>query len=88
MALVIRLQRTGKPKHPHFRVVAIEKSRGAQGQPVEILGHYHPRADKLKDRVVLDKDRYAYWVGKGAKPSDTMRTLVKQLDRGDAEAKA
>jgi small subunit ribosomal protein S16 len=26
----------------------------------------------------IDRERYAYWVGKGAQPSDTVRTVVKR----------
>ena len=38
MAVVIRLQRTGKPKQAYFRVVAIEKGRGAAGKPIGSSG--------------------------------------------------
>ena len=41
--VVIRLQRKGKPHQPYYRVVAIEKARGATGKPIEVLGSYNPR---------------------------------------------
>jgi len=81
MAVVIRLQRVGKPHHPHFRVVAIEQRRGPRGKALEILGHYHPKADKLKDKLVLDQDRFQYWVSKGAKPSETVGVLAGKLKK-------
>ncbi|MBI5208971.1 MAG: 30S ribosomal protein S16 [Elusimicrobia bacterium] len=77
MAVVIRLQRTGKPKQPYYRVVAVEKSRGPVGKPIEVLGWYNPREDKAADKVKFDAARYEYWVKNGAKPSGTVATLLK-----------
>src|SRR5579859_886243 len=54
MAVVIRLQRIGKPKQAHFRVVAIEKRHGPHGKPLEVLGSYNPRIEKAKDKLKID----------------------------------
>ena len=85
MAVVIRFQRVGKPKHPHYRLVAIERSRGPQGKPVEILGHYHPKAEKLKEKLVIDQERYNYWLSKGALPSETVGALVGKLSKPETK---
>ena len=77
MAVVIRLQRTGKPKQPYYRVVAIEKSRGATGKPLEVLGSYDPRGESTAKKVSLKKDRIEHWLKNGALPSDTVAQLVK-----------
>ena len=77
MAVVIRLQRTGKPKQAYYRVVAIEKSRGATGKPIEVLGSYDPRVDNPSKKVQLKKERFDHWVKNGALPSDTVAQLVK-----------
>ncbi|MBI4056324.1 MAG: 30S ribosomal protein S16 [Elusimicrobia bacterium] len=77
MAVVIRLQRVGKPKHPHFRVVAVEKKRGPRGAALEVLGSYDPRADKVKDKLHLKEERLKYWLGVGAQPSETVGSLLK-----------
>jgi small subunit ribosomal protein S16 len=77
MAVVIRLQRTGKPHQPYYRVVAIEKARAASGKPVEILGSYNPREEAAGKKVVLNKDRYEHWIKVGALPSETVVGLVK-----------
>jgi small subunit ribosomal protein S16 len=78
MAVVIRLQRVGKPKQPYYRVVAIEKSRGATGKPLEILGSYNPRIETQKEKAVIKADRFEHWVKNGAKPSPTVASLVKK----------
>jgi small subunit ribosomal protein S16 len=77
MAVVIRLQRTGKPHQPYYRVVAIEKARAASGKPVEILGSYNPREAVAGKKVVLKADRYEHWIKVGALPSETVAALAK-----------
>lgn len=72
--LTIRLTRTGKAHHPHYRIVVQEKRSKLDGKAVEIIGHYHP-ADKEK-LVVIDKERAEYWISKGAQPSDTVTNLL------------
>ena len=81
MAVVIRLQRKGKPHQPYYRVVAIEKARAASGKPVEILGTYNPRETTAGKKVVLKKDRYEHWLKVGARPSETVATLVKSASK-------
>ncbi|MDE2038705.1 MAG: 30S ribosomal protein S16 [Elusimicrobia bacterium] len=86
MAVVIRLQRTGKPKQAYYRVVAIEKSRGAAGQPLEILGSYDPRQETAGKKVQIKKDRFEHWVKNGALPSQTVASLVKAGGKAAAGA--
>ncbi len=76
MAVVLRLQRIGKRTQPHYRIVAIEKSSGPHGQPLEVIGHYNPKATKDKEKVTIDTDKLNRWVKTGAKPSDTVGTLI------------
>jgi len=72
--LVIRLRRAGSKKRPFFRVVVADSRAAADSAFVEILGHYNPRT---KPAIVqVNKDRVDYWVGKGAQPSDSVRTLM------------
>ncbi len=46
------------------------------GKFLEIVGTYNP----LQDPVVVDvkQDRVKYWLGEGAKPSDTVRSILKK----------
>lgn len=81
MAVVIRLQRTGKPHQPYYRVVAIEKARAASGRPVEVLGTYNPREESAGKKVVLNGERYEHWIKIGAKPSETVLALVKSAKK-------
>ena len=84
MAVVIRLQRHGKRTQPHYRMVAIEKSRGPHGRPLEILGHYDPKAEKDKDKVQLKTEKVEYWLKNGAKASSTVASLIKKAKKAAA----
>ncbi|MBI5202620.1 MAG: 30S ribosomal protein S16 [Elusimicrobia bacterium] len=84
MAVVIRLQRTGKTKQAYYRVVAIEKTRGPQGRPLEVIGSYNPRGEKPKEKVQINRERYDHWIKVGAKASDSVASLAKFAKRGEA----
>jgi len=79
--LSIRMRRTGARKNPHFRVVVADSSNSPDGAFIEILGHYHPRFEPA--RITLDLEAVQGWIDKGAQPSDTVRTLLKQIERGE-----
>lgn len=88
MAVVIRLQRIGKPHQPYYRIVTIEKTRGASGKPIEVVGTYNPREETAGKKVVLKADRYQHWLSVGAKPSETVETLVKAVNKAEKKAVA
>jgi small subunit ribosomal protein S16 len=81
--LVIRMRRAGGKNRPFFRVVVTEGTSARDGRFVEVLGHYDPRTKP--ETLKLDRERLAHWIKTGARPSDTVRTLV---DRLPAEAPA
>ena len=72
--LSIRLRRTGSKKRPFFRVVVSEARSKKEGQFIEVLGFYNPRT---KPAVVeINKERIQHWIKSGARPSDSVRTLL------------
>ena len=82
--LSIRLRRTGSAKRPYYRVVVADSRRPREGRFIEILGHYDPRTDPAV--VEIDTARAEYWVGRGARPSETVRNLMKKKPTPAAEA--
>ncbi|HXJ94580.1 MAG TPA: 30S ribosomal protein S16 [Terriglobia bacterium] len=74
--LRIRLARTGAKKKPSYRVVVIDRERARDGRFVEILGHYNPRRNPPE--LVLNQERTAYWLGRGAQPSETVQSFLKK----------
>lgn len=73
--LMIRLSRIGKKKHPFYRVVVTEKTRPRNGRFVEIVGTYDPA--KKPAIIQLNEERVQYWIGKGAQPTDTVRSFLR-----------
>jgi small subunit ribosomal protein S16 len=80
----IHLRRTGAKKDPHYRVVVADSRDARDGSFIEVLGHYHPRFTPA--RVTLDLERIKSWVAKGAQPSDTVKSLVRQVESGKLDA--
>ena len=78
MAVVLRLKKMGTKKKPFYRIVAISKHLKRDGKTLEELGNYDPK--KGKNAVAMDRSRVEYWLEKGAKPSDTVRSIIKRLD--------
>jgi small subunit ribosomal protein S16 len=72
---MIRLARIGKKKRPFYRVVVTEKTRPRNGRFVEIVGTYDPLQKPAA--IKLDDVRVQYWLGKGAQPSDTVRSFLR-----------
>jgi small subunit ribosomal protein S16 len=74
--LSIRLRRTGATKRPYYRVVVADARDWRDGRFVEVLGHYDPRRQPAELKIDLERARY--WIEKGARPSETVRSFLKQ----------
>ncbi|HXL22655.1 MAG TPA: 30S ribosomal protein S16 [Candidatus Dormibacteraeota bacterium] len=74
--LTIRLSRIGKKKKPFYRVVVIERTRPRDGRVKENVGTYDPL--KKPAEIKLDAERIKHWLGVGAQPSDTVRSLIRK----------
>ena len=84
--LAIRLRRTGSKKRPYFRVVVTDSRTARDSSFVEVLGSYNPRTKP--ETLEIDRDRLAHWLKSGARPSDTVRTLVARMPEAPAPAPA
>jgi small subunit ribosomal protein S16 len=85
--LSIRLRRMGSTKKPYFRVVVTEARSARDSSFVENVGTYHPRAKPAQ--VNINKERVQHWLKLGARPSDSVRTLLaKHLSRDLSAAAA
>ncbi|TPR53386.1 30S ribosomal protein S16 [Metamycoplasma neophronis] len=70
----LRLKRTGKKFHATYKIVASDARSPRDGRFIEELGHYDPHAKALH----LNKELVTKYLNEGAKPTDTVRTLLKQ----------
>jgi len=79
--LKIKLARFGKKNQPHFRIVINEAREKRDGRYVENIGHYSPaQQPKILE---IDKDRYQYWIQKGAIPTETVAALFTRFSSGN-----
>lgn len=84
--LVIRMRRVGSKKRPFFRIVVTEHTAPRDGSFNEVLGTYNPRTKP--ETLTLNRERITYWISKGARPSDTVRTLIARAPAAPAETAA
>lgn len=74
--VVIRLSRGGRTHKPVYTIVAADKRNARDGKFLEKLGQYDPSSESvLKD---VKTEAVAAWLQKGAKMSDTVRSLFKK----------
>jgi small subunit ribosomal protein S16 len=52
------------------------------GKFIEIIGTYDPK--QTGQNTSLDVERAEYWISKGAQPSDTVRSLIKNQKKSVA----
>jgi small subunit ribosomal protein S16 len=76
MAVKIRLARHGAKKKPFYRLVVADSESPRDGKYLENVGTYNPLLDPAQ--VTLQSERIQYWMDQGAKPSDTVRSLLKK----------
>jgi small subunit ribosomal protein S16 len=82
--LAIRLRRTGSKKRSFYRVVVTDSRAARDSSFVEVLGHYNPRTKP--ETLHINRDRLEHWIKAGARPSDTIRTLVGRMPAAPAVA--
>lgn len=87
MPVTIRLRREGALNRPYYKVIVADSRSPRDGKFIEQLGNYDPK--KAGDNAMLDLDRVAYWIERGAQPSDTVRSLIKkEKKKSSAESAA
>ena len=75
MAVKIRLRRMGAKKAPFYRIVVADSRYPRDGRFIEEVGYYDPT--KEPHVVNLDADKAKAWIGKGAQPTDTVKSILK-----------
>lgn len=77
MATSIRLSRGGSKKRPYYKIIVADARAPRDGKFIERIGSYNPLLAKDNpERVKLDTERAAYWIGVGAQPSDRVARFL------------
>ena len=75
MAVKIRLRRMGAKKAPFYRVVVADSRDPRDGRFIEEIGYYNPTTEPAT--VKIDAEAAKKWIGNGAQPTDTVRSILK-----------
>ena len=75
MAVKLRLKRMGSKQKPFYRIVAADSRFPRDGRFIETVGTYNPIANPAEVKIV--KEVALKWLGNGAQPTDTVKTLLK-----------
>ena len=78
----IRLKRMGRTHRPFFRISVMDQRVKRDGRSIEDIGHYDPMVPDKSQRVTVNMERYDYWIGVGAQPSEKLAVLIKKLKAG------
>ncbi|MDK8894114.1 30S ribosomal protein S16 [Corynebacterium sp. MSK006] len=75
MAVKLKLQRIGKLRTPHYRIIVADSRSKRGGKAIENLGIYQPKVEPSYIR--LDSERVQYWLGVGAQPTEPVLAILK-----------
>lgn len=72
----IRLRREGAKDRPFYRIVVADQRARREGAFIDQIGYYDPLQDA--DGTKLDLEKAEEWLGKGAQPTETVRSIIKK----------
>ncbi len=72
----IRLRRVGRKNAPFYRILVADSQSPRDGKFIEIIGQYAPR--QSEGSLQVNEERANYWLGVGAQPTDTVRSLLRR----------
>lgn len=72
----IRLKRMGTTKRPVYRLVVADSRSPRDGRFIEAIGFYDPLPNPAVVRI--DEEKVRVWMKRGARPSDSARSLLVQ----------
>lgn len=76
MAVAIRLRREGSKDRPFYRIVVADSRSRRDGRFIDMVGTYDPM--KKTDNSVVDLPKVDEWIGKGAKASETVASIIRK----------
>ncbi|WP_319586344.1 30S ribosomal protein S16 [uncultured Desulfobulbus sp.] len=80
MAVRIRLTRKGRKKQPFYRIIVADSQAPRDGKFLDIVGTYDPMQNPAV--VKIDNEKLDSWMKKGAKPTETVESLIRKYVPG------
>jgi len=82
--VTIRLARGGAKKRPFYSIIIADSRNARDGRFIERVGFFNPVARGQEERLRLNLERVAYWIGTGAQASDRVAQLIKDAQKAAA----
>jgi len=82
--VALRLNRQGTKDRPYYKIVAVDSRKRRDGRYIEQIGTYNPMIDGVN--FTIDLEKVDTWVGNGAQPSDTVKSIIKKARKAALEA--
>jgi small subunit ribosomal protein S16 len=79
--VTIRLSRGFSKARPFYHLTVTNSRSARNGRFLERIGFFNPVARGQEEKLRIDTDRLAHWVGQGAQLSDRVATLVKESQK-------
>lgn len=66
----------GAKKQPFYRLIVADSRVARNGKILDSIGYYNPRREP--SQIELNEEKALYWLGKGAQPTDTVRSILSE----------
>lgn len=76
MAVKMRLTRMGAKKAPFYRVIVADSRSPRDGRFIDTIGTYNPLTNPVE--IKIDAEKAKKWLGNGAQPTETVKSLLKK----------
>jgi small subunit ribosomal protein S16 len=78
--------RFGAKGKPSYRIVVIDSKKPRESKAKTIIGSYNPLTEPVEFKIDLEKAKS--WIAKGAKPSETVKSLLDKAAKAAKPAKS
>jgi small subunit ribosomal protein S16 len=69
----------GRKNRPFYRICVFDARQRRDGKAIEDIGTYDVMSPDEKKIYSIKEDRLKYWLSVGAKPSETVASIIKKL---------
>lgn len=73
------MMKTGRRNVHSFRIVVTDIRAQRDGNTLERVGTYLPEFPEEGKQLVVDVERVKHWLALGARPSETVESLLKRV---------
>ncbi|MBI3272655.1 MAG: 30S ribosomal protein S16 [Planctomycetes bacterium] len=71
------MSRIGRRNRAYYRIGVYDARTRRDGDCLEKLGTYDPLVGEAGKKVIINRERLQAWIGQGAEPTESVRTLLK-----------